>query len=80
VTVWIIYFKDTGQGAYVAAPTCAEAKDAFCAAYGDKHPVRARRVKNVDKALFPSTAVLPTGDPRLPRLAALSLKHGGEGR
>ena len=68
MTVWAIYFKNTGRGAYVVAGTCEEAKHAFCAAYGDKHPVRARHVRNVDKALFPSTAVLSPGDPRLAAL------------
>ena len=77
MTGWVIYFKGTNQGAYVAAPTCAEAKNAFCAAHGKEHLLRARRVKNVDKSLFPSTTVLSPGDPRL---VALSLKYGGEGR
>jgi hypothetical protein len=77
MTIWAIYFKDTNQGAYAAAPSCGDAKRAFQAAYGEDHPVRARHIKNVDKALFPSTTVLSPGDPRL---AALSLRYEDAGQ
>jgi hypothetical protein len=68
MTVWMVYFKDKNEGAYVAAPTCAAAKEAFQARYGTEHNIRARHMINVDKADFPSTAVLVPGDPRTAKM------------
>jgi hypothetical protein len=75
MTVWVVYFKDTGRGVYVAAPTCAAAKEAFVARYGTEHTIRARHRKNVEKAQFPSTEVLSSGDPRLVTLGLRYAKN-----
>jgi hypothetical protein len=41
------------------------AKEEFQALYGTEHPMLALRLRNVDKALFPSAETLFPGDPRL---------------
>jgi hypothetical protein len=65
MTIWCVYFKDKYEGLYIAAPTCAAAKEKFQERYGTERPIRAMHVKNVGKTHFPSTAVLSPGDPRL---------------
>ena len=72
MTVWIVYFKNTEEGTYVAAPTCEAAKKAFQALYGADHTVRALHIMDVDKADFPETVVLSPHDPRL---SALGLRY-----
>jgi hypothetical protein len=68
MTVWVVYFKGTNRGAYVVAPTCAAAKEAFEARYDAGHPIRARHEQNVEKSHFPETVVLLPHDPRLSEL------------
>jgi hypothetical protein len=75
MTVWQVRLKDTNEGAYIVAPTCAAAKEVFHALYGDGFLIRARHIKNVEKTDFPSAAVLLPGDPRL---AALRLRYKGQ--
>jgi hypothetical protein len=78
MTIWMVYFKDTNQGAYVVAPTCEAAKEAFQARYEAKRLLRALHVKNVNKGLFPETAVLSPHDPRLSMLGlSYAKKKGG---
>jgi hypothetical protein len=75
MTIWCVYFKDTCEGAYVAAPTPDKAKEAFKAVYDQRHRVRLHHVKNVKKEDFPSTVVLSPGDPRL---AMFGLRYANE--
>jgi hypothetical protein len=84
MTVWMVYFKGTGEGAYVIAPTCKAAKEAFQEVYSAKDGIgycvvpeflKAVHVRNVSAADYSETAVLTPGDPRL---LALRLRYKGQ--
>jgi hypothetical protein len=86
MTIWGVYFEGSSRGAYVIAPTCKAAKEAFQEVFPAKDDcgyyvrvglelLKAIHVRNVSAADYPETAVLLSGDPRL---AALGLSYKGE--